>query len=161
MFGLIPWNPYQELMSWHRDIDELFNRFFPSSGLEREQQGAAISWFPAMETFTKDGHQFVRLDLPGVDPKDVEVSVVNDTLVIRGERKRSQELTEKDYHYRETAYGRFERRLSPPAGVDRDKVNATYKNGVLEVSIPLPAQLTGKTIPIQIEESPTRKLAAA
>lgn len=103
----------------------------------------------------------MRLDLPGVDPKDVEVSVVDDTLVIRGERKTAQELKEKEYQYRETAYGRFERRLGLPKGVDRDKVSASYKNGVLEVSIPLPAQLANKTIPIQIEEGQSRKLAAA
>ena len=86
---------------------------------------------------------------------------MDDTLVIRGERKTAQELKEKDYHYRETAYGRFERRLGLPKGVDRDKVSASYKNGVLEVSIPLPAQLANKTIPIQIDEDQTPKLAAA
>ena len=62
MFGLTPWNTYQELMSWHRDIDELFNRVFPSSRAEQEQQSPTVSWLPAIETFTQEG-QFNDLEL--------------------------------------------------------------------------------------------------
>lgn len=118
MRALVPFNPFRELMSWHKDIDDLFNRFFSTPLLERDQDERMISWSPVAESYTKDGNHIVRLDLPGVDPKDVEVSVVDDTLVIKGERKRATESTEKDYHYSETSYGRFERRLSLPKGVE-------------------------------------------
>jgi HSP20 family protein len=121
MFGLAPWNPYQELRNWHKDIDELFNHFFPASRAEGEQEVVMTSWLPAVETFTKDGQHIMRVDLPGVDPRDVEVSVADDSLVIRGERKTAQDLKENDYHYRETAYGRFERRFSLPKGTDSDQ----------------------------------------
>ncbi|MFQ5853290.1 MAG: Hsp20/alpha crystallin family protein [Candidatus Binatia bacterium] len=151
MRALIPWNPYQGLMSWHNDIDDIFNRFFSPTETER--------WFPPAETFSKDGRQIVRLDLPGVDPKNVEVSVVDDTLIIKGERKSSDEVKEKHYHYRETSYGKFERRLALPKGVDGEKIKASYKNGVLEISVPLPVKLAGRKIPI--EDSQTRNLSAA
>jgi HSP20 family protein len=148
-------------MSWHRDIDDLFNRFLSSPQSEQDRETRLVNWVPAVETSTKDGQYVVRLDIPGVDPKDVEVSVHEDNLIIRGERKSSHQVKEKDYHYREAAYGKFERRLSLPKGVDRDKVTAGYKNGVLEILVPQPAALTAKTIPIQIEEGSSRNLAAA
>jgi HSP20 family protein len=157
---LVPWSPFQELMSWHRDIDDLFDRFFSSPQSEQEQETRLVNWVPSVETLSKDGQYVVRLDVPGVDPKDVEVSVQENNLIIKGERKSSHETKEKDYHYREAAYGRFERRLALPQGVDRDKVTASYKNGVLEISVPRPVALAGKTIPIQIEEV-SKKMAAA
>lgn len=160
MFGLLPWNPYQELLSWHRDIDDLFRRFMNPSRPEGEGEVPAAAWLPAVESFSREGQCVVRVDVPGVDPKDIDVSVQDGTLLIRGERKLAQNLQEKDYHYRETAYGKFERRIALPQGVDRDKITASYQNGVLEVSIPLPGQLAKRTIPIQTEEA-TRKLQAA
>jgi HSP20 family protein len=162
MTTLMPWNPFRELRSWHRDIDELFNRLFSSFPIEREREEMAMvpGWLPAAESFTKDGTHVVRLDLPGVDPKDIDVSVVNDTLVITGHRKSSEEVKEKEYHYKEIGYGRFERRLALPKGVDGEKIKASYRNGILELSIPLPVELAGKKIPILIEEGQTKKLAA-
>ncbi len=153
MRALIPWQPYRALPSWHSDIDDFFNQFFSSALKERDQDRALADWLPAVETFSKDGQQIVRLDLPGVEPKDVNVSAVDDTLIIRGERKYSNEVKEKDRHYKETAYGKFERRLALPKGVDGKKVKAAYRNGVLEVSVPAPSKLAGTSIPIQIERS--------
>lgn len=162
MTTLIPWNPFRELTSWHRDIDDLFNRLFYSFPFERglDEMAIAPRWSPAAESFTKDGMHVVRLDLPGVDPKDIEVSMAEDTLIIRGQRKSSEEVKEKDYRYKETYYGRFERRLALPKGVDGDKIKANYRNGVLELSIPLPVELDSKKIPILTEEGQTKKLAA-
>lgn len=158
---LTRWSPYQELIGWDRDIDDFFNRFFSSFHLDRDREALPANWSPAIETFSKNGRAIVRLDLPGVDPKNVKVSVENDALIIRGERKSSDEVKEKDYHYRETSRGSFERRLSLPKGVDGEKVKASYKNGVLEISVPLPSKLVGKTIPVQIEGSQTSNLSAA
>lgn len=161
MRALLPWNPYGELIGWHSDIDDLFNRFFTPSWTDREREGLLTSWVPAVETVSKDGKHIVRLDLPGVETKDVKVSVENDTLIIKGERKSSDEAKEKNYRYRETSYGSFERRFALPKGVDGDKVKASYKNGVLEVSVPLPARIAGKSIPIQVEEGGAKGLFSA
>src|SRR6266508_2223360 len=96
MRSLVPWNAYQGLSTWHRDIDELFRRFFPEEG------EASGNWVPAMEVFERDGHYVVRADLPGVNPNELEISVVNDSLIVKGERRKSDEVKENDYHYRET-----------------------------------------------------------
>ena len=149
MFGdLIRWNPTEELSNWHRDIDELFGRFF------QRPEGSIQSWVPRVETYRKDHDYVIKIDLPGVNPYDVHVETEGNLLTISGERK----AEERGSEYRETFYGKFERQIALPQGVEGDKVTATYKHGVLEVRVPLPAQLTGRKVPIQIEEKDKKKL---
>lgn len=160
MRALVPWNAFQDLTGWHRDIDDLFNRFFGNFFAD-EGQVPVNSSLPAMEAYRKDGNYIVRLDLPGVDPKEVDISVVEDTLVIKGERKRTREVTDRDYHYREAGYGRFQRSLTLPRGVDRDKITARYENGVLEISMSLPESVAGRKVPIEIAGSEVKQLKTA
>lgn len=159
MRSLVPWNHYQELTGWHRDIDDLFRRFFTREREESDQ--LATGWVPAMEAFAREGEYVVRADVPGIDPKDVEVSVLNDALTIKGERKKSHEVKEKESYYSETAYGRFERRLALPKGIDPDKITARFENGVLEVKVPLPQTATGKKVPIEIGGDQPKQIKAA
>jgi HSP20 family protein len=159
MTSLVPYSLYQELASWHRDIDDLFRRFFSDGGEAGSEP--LMNWSPLMEVFEKEGQYIVRADIPGVNPNEVEVSVANDTLVIKGERKQSAETREKNYHLSETAYGRFERRLALPTGIDRDKVTAKFEHGVLEIAVPLPATATAKKVPIEIAANEPKKLEAA
>jgi HSP20 family protein len=129
-----------------REFDELFSSFFSTSPGER--------WLPAVESYAKDGKLEVRADLPGVDPKDVEVSLDGTELVIRGERK--SEHSEKG-GYREVRYGKFERRFTVPRGIDAEKAVARYENGVLTLALPLPEAPKAKRItvasPAQAEEA--------
>src|ERR1051325_9267409 len=145
---LIIWNPAEELSNWHRDLDELFGRFFqrPETSLQ--------SWMPRMETYRKDNDYIVRLDLPGVNPQDVHVETEDNLLTISGERKGEETGSE----YRETFYGKFERQITLPQGVEADKVTANYQHGVLEIRVPLPAQLAARKVPIQIEEKEKKKI---
>ena len=146
MFALVPRDSFQELATWHRDMDEVFNRFF---GLLPGRGDVEASWLPVMETFEKDGSYIVRLDMPGVDEKDIEISLLEDSLIIKGERKKANEGGNKGAHYQENSYGKFERRLALPRGVDGDKVSARYEKGVIEISLPLPARLSERKVPIK------------
>jgi HSP20 family protein len=148
MVGELRWNPTEELWSWHRDIDELFGRFFGRN------ESSVRSWVPRIETFRKDNDFVVRIDLPGVDPNDVEVRAEGNLLTVTGERK----TEEKNADYQETYYGKFERTLTLPQGVEADKIAAHYQHGVLEIRVPLPAQLAGRKVPIQIEQKDNKKL---
>jgi HSP20 family protein len=149
MFGeLMRWNPTEELSSWHRDIDELFGRF---AGRNESPVGG---WVPRIETHRKENDYVVRLDLPGVNPNEVEVQAEGNLLTIKGERKTET----KNADYQETYYGKFERSVSLPQGVEADKISAQYQNGVLEIRVPLPAQLVGRKIPVQIEQKSNKKL---
>ena len=149
MFGdLIRWNPVEELSNWHSDIDELFGRFFPRS------ENTIQRWAPRVETYRKEKEYIVKIDLPGVNPDDVHVQVEGNLLAISGKRKNE----EKGPEYRETFYGRFEREIALPHGVEADKVTARYEHGVLEIRVPLPAQLVGREIPIEIEQKEKKQL---
>jgi HSP20 family protein len=146
---LTQWSPFTELFDWHRDIDELFNRFFKMPLMEGG--ATAKTWFPPAEGYAKDDRYIVRIDVPGVDPKDVEISVINNQLTIRGERKRAENREDLKYHYGELFYGSFQRTLTLPQAIDADKINARHENGVLEVSFPLPGSLVVKKIPVKVE----------
>jgi HSP20 family protein len=126
-----------------REIDEVFGSIFGAPAQGR--------WMPSVESYANDGKLEVRLDLPGVDPKDVEVSLDGTQLVIRGERK--SERTEEG-GYREVRYGSFERRFTVPKGIDGEKVVARYENGVLALTLPLPEAEKVKRIPVGVAAGP-------
>jgi HSP20 family protein len=151
MFELTRWAPFRSVFDLHREIDGLFSRFFgegaaPSPGAWSE----GPAWWPAVETYTRDGNLYVRVALPGVVPKDVEVAVTHDLLTIKGERKASQEVREGNYLHREFAYGAFERHVNLPDGVDAAKVQAKYTNGMLEISMPAPLSVAPRKIEVQV-----------
>ena len=112
----------------HREIDSLFGSVFGARPTDSD-----ADWTPHVESYLKDDTLHVRADLPGVDPKAVEVSLEDDVLTIRGERKSQHE----EAAYREVRYGRFERRLRVPENTDPAQVTAAYTNGVLEIAVPI------------------------
>jgi HSP20 family protein len=121
--------------SAHRDIDSLFEDFFGRNPVE-----ATADWAPRLETFVTDEALHIRTDLPGVEPKAVEITIEDDVLTIRGERKAERESAA----YREINYGRFERRIRVPQGTEADKITASYANGVLDVTVPIPKPVSRK-----------------
>jgi HSP20 family protein len=125
----------RDLGSLHREIDALFEGVFGNRAVE-----SVADWAPHLETFVKDDTLHVRADLPGVDPKAVDISVDGDVLTIRGERKAEHESPA----YREVTYGRFERRIRVPDGTDAAKISARYANGVLEIAVPLAKPVSRK-----------------
>jgi len=135
-----------------RDMNALFSRFFG----EGEQRGD--SWWSSPEGYTphiessmKDNALHIKADLPGMEPNDVEITVAGTQLTLRGERKAEHEKTEGQYFHREVRYGSFERSFTIPEGVKAEEVQATYRNGVLELSVPLPAAMLPKKVPIAVE----------
>src|SRR5690242_18055476 len=144
-----PWfSGWPSLDRFRRDMDELFNRFFGEGG-SRGPSGSMAIW-PAVDSFFRNGNWVMRFDLPGVEPKDIDVSVAGDTLTIRASRERHSDERNQDFEMREASYGRFERSLTLPKGVKTDQIKASYQNGVLELTMPASLELAGRKIPIQI-----------
>ena len=131
---------FRGLEGFHRDIDALFDGVFGSP-----DAAPVTDWTPRVETFVKDDKLVIRADLPGVDPKEVDISLEGNILTVRGERKAEKE----DANYREVSYGRFERRVRVPNGTDAEKIAAKYTNGVLEVTVPLPKPVSRK-VPVEV-----------
>jgi HSP20 family protein len=99
----------------------------------------------------RDNTLWVKADLPGVDPKEVEVTVEGNRLTLRGQRKAESEGSENGYLHREVQYGSFVRSFTIPEGVKAEDIQAKYHNGVLELSVPLPAEVLPKKVTIAIE----------
>jgi HSP20 family protein len=155
MRAIVPRNPLsREIVDFRREFDQMLNRFFNWRN-PQEEQSLAEGFVPAIETrIDKDGKKFhAQVMLPGVDPKDVEIQVSGNTLTISGERSSTRETKDSDYIHREISYGSFLRSIELPDGVDRDKVTAEYRNGVLEITAPisaaaLPRKIEVKTLPV-------------
>ena len=140
-------DPFEEMRTMQRDMDRLFGRLV---GVEHGVQGGL--WLPSIESYTKEGKIIIKAELPGVDAKDLDVTISERELVIKGERKAEKDEKEKDYTYREISYGTFERRFLLPEGVKVDGLKATYANGILEVAIPVPEVPKARKIEIATEE---------
>ncbi len=102
------------------------------------------AWLPDIEVFEKKKNLVVRADVPGMSKDDITVTIGDDTLTIEGERKLDEEEKAEGYYRSERTYGRFHRCLALPAGVDADKATASFKDGVLEVTMPAPPAPAGK-----------------
>ncbi|MBE0447311.1 MAG: Hsp20/alpha crystallin family protein [Actinobacteria bacterium] len=124
------WDPWRELMRMQDELSKTFERVF---GPERIPEAF---WAPAADIYEKDNNIIVRMDLPEVRPEDVDVSIVNNTLRIRGERKHIEEVREENYYRKERRFGSFERTIELPIAVKTEEIDATYKEGVLQVTLP-------------------------
>ena len=153
MFELTRRSPFGSMFHIHRELDDLLTRFLGNDAAPTpyRTETEPVTWWPAVESYAKDGKLHVRVALPGVDPKDVEVTVADDYLTIRGERKAKTEDGEGGRYVREFAYGSFERTLALPEGVDAGMVKATFANGMLDLAIPAPVAVVPKKVEIQVE----------
>lgn len=148
MRDLIPWgrsrtptryedrsydNGMSPFFALRREMDRLFDDAFRGFGLSSFGNGSGLSW-PHVEVVERDKEIRVTAELPGLDEKDVEIQVDDDVLTLRGEKR--TEIDDKDRRYSERYYGRFERQIALPAEVDDDRANATFRNGVLTVTLP-------------------------
>lgn len=131
-----------------RDFESLVDRLFgewPWGGSIGQSRGSA----PPLDMVDRKDEVLVRADLPGLEQKDLDVSVEDGTLTIRGERKGEEEVTESDYYCCERWSGSFVRTVSLPPNVDAGKIRATFRNGILEVHLPKSKEAMGRKIDIQ------------
>ena len=157
MFPLTKWNPVRELGSLHRDMDDLFNRVFGRAerwAMMPSMMPSLIGGltYPAIDVVKEGNDLIAHVELPGVDPKDVEITVTGNLLTVKGERKLEKEYNNEDYFSREISYGSFERSVMLPVEVNPDKIKATYKKGLLEIRMPAAAAIKGKKIEIETTE---------
>ena len=148
--AIVRWTPFDTLAVWERDMQTMLDRFLGRGWFDGERFG----WRPRVDMFRRGGDLIVRVELPGIDPeKDVDLEIEGDTLHIRGERKIDEEVTEEDRYLRERFYGRYERRLMLPEGVDPEKLEARYDAGVLTITVPLPVEVLPKARKVPITTS--------
>lgn len=135
------------------DMDQLLEpRGWPFAGLRKPL--ADFPWMPELEMNERDQHLTIKLDLPGLEKDDVAVSVTDKGLVIEGERTQDTEDRKNNWFSTERSYGRFYRLVPLPEGVKWETVKATFDEGVLEITVPLPAVAAASTHVVAVEAKP-------
>ena len=160
MRELSPWcDPFSLVSSFRRDMDEFMSRFFG----DWERAGtpwAPMGYYPPIESYVEGNTLHIKADLPGIDPQAVEITVEGNRLTVKGERKAEQEGKDQPYIRREVGYGRFARTFPLPEGVKAEEVQARYHQGVLDISIPLPASMVPKKVPVELSSEERKQIAA-
>jgi HSP20 family protein len=146
--ALIRWQPVRELGTIQNEMNRVFNSFFdtptPANGTTFRR------WIPAMDLVETESSYVLKADLPGLSQSDVNIEVDDNVLTVSGERKAEHEDRKAGYYRVERSYGSFRRSLALPEGVDADAVKATFENGVLEVTVPKPAQQAPRKVQIAV-----------
>jgi len=153
MFELKKIDPFRDLTTIQREMNDFFRKTFglSTTGLWRKPGEYLNEVYPEMDCYMKGGKFIVNVDLPGIDPKDVNISVTGNLLTIKGERRSVVDEKKEGYLFHETSFGRFERSLTLPDGVDTSKIHASCSNGVLELTMPAKTGTLPKKVTIEIE----------
>ncbi len=147
VWGVAPWMPFRDLEQMRREMDRLLDSFFE----RRPTRGEGVSeWLPILDISETKGEYLIKVELPGIDPKEIEISLTNDLLTIKGEKKQ-EKGEEETVLFAERGFGPFNRtvRLSRP--VESDKINANFKNGLLTITLPKTEEAKKKEIKIKVE----------
>ncbi|NIN01155.1 MAG: Hsp20 family protein [candidate division Zixibacteria bacterium] len=145
-FEMTPWKPFRELANLREEMDKMWSRFFGEWPSLEPFRG---EWAPSLDVSETKDSIVVNAEVPGIDPKDIDISLTNDVLTIKGEKKHEQEEKEENYHRIERSYGSFSRSTRLPREVQSDKIKASYKNGVLKITLPKSEE--AKEIKIKVE----------
>src|SRR6185295_19544889 len=149
--AIVRWEPFREMVTIQDRMNRIFDEAFRANrGTGSEEDYALASWAPAVDIYEQEGNIVLKAELPGVDPKDVDVRVENNVLTLRGERKLDSEVKRESYHRVERAYGSFSRSFTLPNVVDTEKIKADYRDGVLRVNLPKREEAKAKQISISV-----------
>jgi HSP20 family protein len=144
--AIVRWSPFRELVSLQQDMNRLFGDLITQPA---ESGGEVAVWVPAVDVSEDGDNITVKVEVPGVKKDDIKISVVNNVLSIKGEKRMETETKEKNFHRVERVYGAFFRSLELPGPVIADKVKANYADGVLVITLPKSEETKPKEIPIE------------
>lgn len=142
------WKPFRDIVTLQDRINHLFEDEFTGN---KGNQASFDSWYPSVDIFdTKDEYVF-KMEVPGLSKEDVNVEFHNHVLTVKGEKKEEHEVKKENYHRIESFSGSFSRSFTLPKNADTGKINATMKNGILELRIAKAEETKAKAIPIEVK----------
>jgi HSP20 family protein len=150
MSNLIRWDPFRELMSFRSAMDRMFDDTFFS---RESDWPRSLNWDLALDVAETNDEYLVKASLPGIDPKDLEITYSSNMLTIKGEVKDEDEVKDRRYHLRERRFGSFTRSVSLPSTVDAEHIQASYADGVLSLHLPKLEEARPKRIQVRAGES--------
>ena len=143
--SIMRWDPFRDLFGIKRDLDRFLGRW------DDDEEASMALWRPAVDIFEDENSIVLRAELPGMKKEDVKINLENNVLSLRGDRKFDKEVKKENYHRIERAYGSFCRSFTLPTNVDKSKIEANYKDGVLEVTVPKSEEAKPKEIEIKVK----------
>lgn len=145
---LSTWTPFDRLASLREEMNQLFDLSFP--GFQRDA-GLFSGWSPALDVHQDKDNVFVKVELPGMKKEEIDISLHDGMLTITGERKHEEETKEGESFRSERYFGKFHRSVALPTAVDTEKVNASYKDGILTVTLPKSEEAKPKQIEVSVK----------
>ena len=158
MTVLTRWEPFREFATLQDRINRVFRDSY--SGAAQDEALTTSSFAPAVDVYEDEHKVSLKIEVPGIDEKDIDVRVENNTLTVHGERKIEKEEKEENYRRVERQYGSFTRTFSLPTTVDAEKVQASYDKGILKISLPKKAEAKPKQIKISVGTGNEKTLEA-
>jgi HSP20 family protein len=147
--AIVRFEPFRDLLSLQERMNRLFNESYRSQQSSEDDWALGGTWAPAVDIYEQDNNIVIKAELPGVDPKDVDIRLDNNVLTIQGERKFDNEVKKESYHRVERSYGAFTRSFTLPNTVDPNSIKAEFKEGVLRITLPKREEAKPKQIQIQ------------
>jgi HSP20 family protein len=141
-------DPFRDLAVLQDRMNRMFNDTW--SGRQEDHMLNRGTWVPPVDIYETEGELVLKAELPDLTREDIDVSVENNTLTIRGERKLDNDIKQENFHRVERAYGNFVRTFSLPPTVDTGRIGAEYKNGVLTVKLPMREEAKARTIDVRV-----------
>jgi HSP20 family protein len=145
--AIIRWDPFRDMIT----LREKMNRMFEDVFTGRTEEGkdlTASTWAPSVDIFETEKELVLTAEVPGIDEKDIEIKIEENTLSLKGERKFEKETKEENYHRIERSYGSFYRAFTLPNSIDPEKIRATHENGVLKITMPKRDELQPRKVKI-------------
>ena len=146
--AIVRYNPFRELRAMQEQMNRLLDLAWNREPGEELREGI---WQPPVDIFEDAVSLIIKAELPGVDQKDIDVRIEDNTLIIRGERRQDEEIKKENYHRIERYYGSFQRSFSLPPAIAQDKVQASCDRGVLTITLPKKEETTPKQITVEVK----------
>jgi HSP20 family protein len=153
MTTMMRWDPFQDLRSAQDEMAQMTPMLAHALGLHARQQGndraMTTAWAPALDISERKDAYLVTVEVPGVEPEDLDITMEDGLLTIKGERQFTSESSEQQFHRVERRYGAFRRSITLPAQVQADQIEATFDNGVLQIVVPKAEEAKPKRIQVR------------
>ncbi|MGD2246108.1 MAG: Hsp20/alpha crystallin family protein [Candidatus Aminicenantes bacterium] len=153
--AIIRWDPFRDLITIREKMNRLFEEAVSSRGEEKDM--VSSSWSPSVDIYETEQDLVLSAEVPGLDEKDIEIKIEDNTLTLKGERNFEKETKEENYHRIERAYGSFYRSFSLPHYINQDKISAEHQNGVLKIIMPKKPELKPRSVKILKAEKKNKK----
>jgi HSP20 family protein len=149
MASVARWDPFRDLLSIQEEMNQLFNRAYGQPGQGQSGESTGRLWAPALDISERKDAYVVTVEVPGVKADDLEITLEDGLLTVQGERRFEQESSEQQFHRVERRYGAFRRSITLPSQVKADAIEASFDNGVLQITVPKAEEAKPKRIEVR------------